>query len=140
MSANKTNLNKLILKKAPIVSLQGQPVLLYTLQHQSLLQALEQKKVNIFSECRNGFCGACKTKIIRGAVSYHTEPLVELEDDECLPCCCHPDGDLDLLLSPQGADVVMTHQSKQDNSRQEHTQHTNAQQQSQRLKYTTNEA
>ncbi|QYJ99793.1 class I ribonucleotide reductase maintenance protein YfaE [Shewanella psychrotolerans] len=138
MSANKTDLNKLILKKAPIVSLQGQPVLLYTLQHQSLLEALEQKKVKIFSECRNGFCGACKTKMIRGAVSYHTEPLVELEADECLPCCCHPDGDLDLLLSPQGVDVVIMRQSKQErNQSQDHKQ---AQQPNRRLKYATNEA
>ncbi|MCL2909460.1 class I ribonucleotide reductase maintenance protein YfaE [Shewanella aquimarina] len=98
--------NKAIFKKAPIVSLQGQPVLLYTSNHQSLLAALEQKKVRIFSECRNGFCGACKTKVNRGSVVYHTEPLVELEEDECLPCCCHPDGDLDLALSAQGAEVV----------------------------------
>ncbi|WP_428613216.1 class I ribonucleotide reductase maintenance protein YfaE [Shewanella sp.] len=96
-----------VFKKAPIVSLQGQPVLLYTQEHQSLLQALEQKSVRIFSECRNGFCGACKTKINKGSVVYHTEPLVELEADECLPCCCHPEGDLDLALSPQGVDVVV---------------------------------
>jgi len=94
------------------VSLHGQPVLLYTNNHQSLLAALEQKKVRIFSECRNGFCGACKTKINRGSVVYHTEPLVELEADECLPCCCHPDGDLDLALSAQGAEVVSTHTSE----------------------------
>lgn len=98
-------------KKAPIVSLQGQPVLLYTEQHVSLLQALEQKNVKVFSECRNGFCGACKTKLNHGSVIYHTEPLVELEADECLPCCCHPDGDVDLALSTQGVNVVVTRAS-----------------------------
>ncbi|WP_394205309.1 class I ribonucleotide reductase maintenance protein YfaE [Shewanella waksmanii] len=100
-----------LIKKAPIVSLKGQPVLLYTQQHASLLHALEAKKVKVFSECRNGFCGACKTKVISGKVRYHTEPLVELEADECLPCCCHPDGDIDLALSTKGADVfpVRTH-------------------------------
>lgn len=123
------------------MSLQGQPVLLYTTQHQSLLQALEQKKVNIFSECRHGFCGACKTRINRGTVTYHTEPLVELEDDECLPCCCHPDDDIDLALSPQGADVVITHQSKQAHCQPEHKQPSNqAQQPNQCLKYTANDA
>ncbi|GIU50004.1 class I ribonucleotide reductase maintenance protein YfaE [Shewanella algidipiscicola] len=103
-------------KKAPIVSLQGQPVLLYTEQHVSLLQALEQKNVKVFSECRNGFCGACKTKLNHGSVIYHTEPLVELEADECLPCCCHPDGDVDLALSAQGANVVITRASSSNNS------------------------
>ncbi|QYK14789.1 2Fe-2S iron-sulfur cluster binding domain-containing protein [Shewanella rhizosphaerae] len=110
--SNKAVFNQAVFKKAPIVSLHGQPVLLYTNNHQSLLAALEQKKVRIFSECRNGFCGACKTKINRGSVVYHTEPLVELEADECLPCCCHPDGDLDLALSAQGAEVVSTHASE----------------------------
>lgn len=85
--------------KAPIVRLQGQPVLLFTEQHNSLLQALEAKKVTIFSECRSGFCGACKTRIISGSVSYLTEPLAELKADECLPCCCIPSEDLELDLS-----------------------------------------
>lgn len=94
-------------KKAPIVSLQGQPVLLFNQQHLTLLDALEQKKVSTFSECRNGFCGQCKTKIISGSVSYITEPLVTLEADECLPCCCVPDTDIDLDLSVDGAEIVV---------------------------------
>ncbi|GGM86955.1 ferredoxin [Shewanella xiamenensis] len=92
--------------KAPIVRLQGQPVLLFTPQHGSLLQALEAKKVRIFSECRSGFCGACKTKVLSGRVSYLTEPLANLNADECLPCCCIPSEDLELDLSPEGAAVV----------------------------------
>lgn len=92
--------------KAPIVRLQGQPVLLFTQQHSSLLQALEAKKVRIFSECRSGFCGACKTKVLSGNVTYLTEPLAELKADECLPCCCIPTEDLELDLSPEGAAVV----------------------------------
>ncbi|QFU25319.1 2Fe-2S iron-sulfur cluster binding domain-containing protein [Shewanella eurypsychrophilus] len=95
-----------ILTKAPIVSLDGQPVLLFNQQHPSLLVALEHKQVKVFSECRNGYCGACKTKINSGSVKYHTLPLIELESDECLPCCCTPTSDLDLNLSPEGADVV----------------------------------
>lgn len=95
-----------IFKKAPIVSLQGQPVLLFTQQHTSLLMALEQKQIKVFSECRNGYCGACKTMIKSGSVTYHTEPLVSLGSDECLPCCCMPDGDIDLDLSADGVQVV----------------------------------
>ncbi|MEZ9200192.1 class I ribonucleotide reductase maintenance protein YfaE [Shewanella sp. 10N.286.54.B9] len=94
-------------KKAPIVSLQGQPVLLFNQQHLTLLEALEQKRVSTFSECRNGFCGQCKTKVISGSVSYITEPLVTLEANECLPCCCVPDTDIDLDLSVDGAEVVV---------------------------------
>ncbi|MEI6859394.1 MAG: class I ribonucleotide reductase maintenance protein YfaE, partial [Shewanella sp.] len=81
---------KNMFKKAPVVSLDSQPVLLFNQQHASLLIALEHKKIKVFSECRNGYCGACKTKVISGSVTYHTEPLVELKADECLPCCCTP--------------------------------------------------
>jgi ferredoxin len=94
-------------KKAPIVSLQGQAVLLFNQQHLTLLEALEQKKVKTFSECRNGFCGQCKTKVISGSVRYLTEPLVTLADDECLPCCCVPNADINLDLSADGAEVVI---------------------------------
>ncbi|WP_285165089.1 class I ribonucleotide reductase maintenance protein YfaE [Shewanella goraebulensis] len=86
-------------KKAPIVSLNGEPVLLFNQQQHTLLEVLEIKKVNVFSECRNGFCGACKTTVNKGSVSYITKPLVELKDNECLPCCCVPDSNLDLDLT-----------------------------------------
>jgi ferredoxin len=109
-SSKTLTFNPLFLK-APIVSLQGQPVLLFTQQHTNLLMALEQKKVKMFSECRNGYCGACKTKVISGSVTYHTEPLVHLEKDECLPCCCTPNSDLNLDLSAQGIKLVQRSQS-----------------------------
>lgn len=83
------------------------PVLLFNQQHLTLLEALEQKRVKIFSECRSGYCGQCKTKVKTGKVSYIREPLVTLETDECLPCCCIPDGDIDLALSANGAEMVV---------------------------------
>ncbi|MCL1114782.1 MULTISPECIES: class I ribonucleotide reductase maintenance protein YfaE [Shewanella] len=97
-------------KKAPIVSLKGQPVILFDGKHSSLLEALESKKVKVFSECRNGFCGACKTTVISGEVSYLTTPLAELKANECLPCCCVPESDLNLKLSTKGVEVVVKRQ------------------------------
>ncbi|WP_220770187.1 class I ribonucleotide reductase maintenance protein YfaE [Shewanella sp. MBTL60-007] len=101
------NFSQASFKKAPIVSLQGMPVLLFNQQHLTLLEALEQKRVKIFSECRSGYCGQCKTKVKSGKVTYIREPLVSLEADECLPCCCAPDGDIDLALSAEGAEMVV---------------------------------
>ncbi|WP_076414979.1 2Fe-2S iron-sulfur cluster-binding protein [Shewanella sp. UCD-KL12] len=37
-------------------------------------------------QCRDGYCGFCKTKLISGEVTYNVEPLVLLRDDEVLPC------------------------------------------------------
>ncbi|MBB1267864.1 class I ribonucleotide reductase maintenance protein YfaE [Shewanella sp. SR44-3] len=95
-----------LFKKAPIVSLNLQPVILFDGQQPTLLEALEQKKVNIFSECRNGFCGACKTQVLSGEVSYIKEPIASLKADECLPCCCIPKTDLSLNLSTEGVELI----------------------------------
>lgn len=40
--------------------------------------------------CRSGQCGACKTKILSGSVSYTTKPSSPLEADEALLCCAVP--------------------------------------------------
>ncbi|KFZ38405.1 ferredoxin [Shewanella mangrovi] len=102
----------LIFKKRPIVYLQGEPLLLWNWQQEqrTLLEILEDKKVRIFSECRSGFCGACRTKIRSGSVRYVTEPLAALAADECLPCCCVPNEDLDLELSSDGANMPPVYQ------------------------------
>ncbi|MFQ6370971.1 class I ribonucleotide reductase maintenance protein YfaE [Shewanella sp. YIC-542] len=103
----------LIFKKAPIVLLQGEPLLLWNWQqpHPTLLHALEAKKVRIFSECRSGYCGSCRTRIRSGSVRYLTEPLAALADNECLPCCCVPEGDLDLELSGSDADMPLVREA-----------------------------
>jgi ferredoxin len=93
-------------KKAPIVSLKLQPVILFDGQQATLLEALEEKKIKIFSECRNGFCGACKTQVLAGEVSYIKEPIASLNKDECLPCCCIPKTDLSLNLSTEGVEFI----------------------------------
>lgn len=122
-------MKRAFVNKAPIVRLQGQAVLIFNDPDQSLLEALEIKKVRIFSECRSGYCGCCKTKIKSGSVIYQKEPLVPLADDECLPCCCAPNSDVDLELSAKGADVFISpltinssfHQTKQEPAAQEST-------------------
>lgn len=54
----------------------------------TLLTALEAASVHIHYHCREGFCGACRTKLLEGEVAYTTDPLAFIDDDEILPCCC----------------------------------------------------
>lgn len=54
----------------------------------NLLAALEAQNIHIHHHCREGFCGACRTKLIEGQVEYTTDPLAFIDDDEILPCCC----------------------------------------------------
>ncbi|WP_414830779.1 class I ribonucleotide reductase maintenance protein YfaE [Alteromonas sp. H39] len=56
----------------------------------TLLESLEAENIPVHYHCREGFCGACRTKIIEGEVDYTTDPLAFIDDDEILPCCCVP--------------------------------------------------
>ena len=56
----------------------------------TLLESLESAGVACHYHCRDGFCGACRTKLIEGSVEYTPDPLAFIDDDEILPCCCKP--------------------------------------------------
>lgn len=56
----------------------------------SLLDFAEAHGLTPEFGCRSGQCGACKTGLIAGAVSYRTEPSSPLNKDEVLLCCAVP--------------------------------------------------
>lgn len=62
----------------------------------SVLEQLESVGVPVESQCRSGFCGACRVKKTSGEVTYCCEPLAFVGVDEILPCCCRACGDLTL--------------------------------------------
>lgn len=68
-------------------------------EENSLLESIEQSKVDIQSHCREGFCGACRTKLVDGEVEYTTDPLAYIDDDEILPCCCVPTSNITIAIS-----------------------------------------
>ena len=65
----------------------------------SLLELSESRGLTPPFSCRSGNCGSCRTKIIEGAVTYHTAPSAEFTKDEALICCAVPaEGTARLLL------------------------------------------
>ncbi|QIZ76619.1 2Fe-2S iron-sulfur cluster-binding protein [Ferrimonas lipolytica] len=54
------------------------------------------KENGLYSECQNGFCGACKTKVKCGSVRYLFEPMARIQADEVLPCCCTPTSNIEV--------------------------------------------
>lgn len=62
----------------------------------SLLESLEAQDVHIEYQCREGYCGSCRTRLIEGEVHYTEEPMAWIDDDEILPCCCIPKSPLRL--------------------------------------------
>ena len=56
---------------------------------ETLLEGLERTGHEVEYQCRSGYCGACRVKILVGGVSYAQAPLAFIAQDEILPCCCH---------------------------------------------------
>ncbi|AKH64683.1 MULTISPECIES: class I ribonucleotide reductase maintenance protein YfaE [Photorhabdus] len=66
--------------------------------HNSLLEALEQGKVQAEYQCREGYCGSCRVRLVKGKVGYRRKPLAFVNEGEILPCCCHPLSDIEIEL------------------------------------------
>ena len=64
----------------------------------SILETVEKNGLEIHSQCRDGFCGACRTKLIAGNVEYTSDPLAFFDDDEFLPCCSKPISDIKIEI------------------------------------------
>lgn len=66
--------------------------------HSSLLESLEAAGAEVHFHCRQGFCGACRCKLVSGEVTYHIDPLAYIDEDEILPCSCRAKTDVTLQL------------------------------------------
>lgn len=55
---------------------------------ETLLEALERTGHDVAYQCRSGYCGACRLKLMSGEVRYTEAPLAFVRSDEILPCCC----------------------------------------------------
>lgn len=62
----------------------------------SVLATLEANQVCLEYQCREGYCGACRTRLLKGDVRYCRKPLALLQQGEILPCCCVPINDIEL--------------------------------------------
>lgn len=73
--------------------------IIFLSSHRTLLDCTDANDVEIHYHCRDGFCGACRTKLIKGSVCYpNGEPLAYVGPDEILPCCCIPSSDIEIEL------------------------------------------
>ncbi|AIN47303.1 class I ribonucleotide reductase maintenance protein YfaE [Candidatus Palibaumannia cicadellinicola] len=66
--------------------------------HRSLLDALEMHLVPVEFQCRSGYCGACRLRLLDGKVKYNLEPLAFIHRGDILPCCCLPIENIELEL------------------------------------------
>ncbi|WP_145561446.1 class I ribonucleotide reductase maintenance protein YfaE [Yersinia bercovieri] len=64
----------------------------------NLLETLEHHQVEIEYQCRSGYCGSCRLRLLKGEVCYLQQPLAFIQPNEILPCCCQPLGDIEIEL------------------------------------------
>lgn len=67
----------------------------FTLQEgETLLEALERTGHEIEYQCRSGYCGSCRVKLLAGRVSYREMPMAFIAQGEILACCCVLESDV----------------------------------------------
>jgi len=70
----------------------------------SLLDALEVQNIPAPYNCRGGYCGSCKVRLLDGDVEPVQDALVDCAEGEILTCCCRPLGhiEIDIPTSSDG--------------------------------------
>ena len=56
----------------------------------TLLELAEARGLEPEFSCREGTCGTCRTKLLKGAVAYVKEPTARVVSDEVMICCAVP--------------------------------------------------
>ena len=82
----------------PCVKVTAGVVINFDGRARTLLDALELQNLTVNFQCREGYCGACRCKLLSGAVSYINEPLAFVRNGEFLPCCSTPDTDIEIEI------------------------------------------
>ncbi|EHM44783.1 class I ribonucleotide reductase maintenance protein YfaE [Yokenella regensburgei] len=67
-------------------------------EHPTLLVTLESHRVEVEYQCREGYCGSCRCRLLSGDVTWVTQPLAFIQDGEILPCCCKAQGDIEIEM------------------------------------------
>jgi ferredoxin len=65
-------------------------------RHKTTLSYLEEQGIEIHYQCLEGYCGACRCKLVSGEVDYPIFPMACIREGEILTCCSVPTTDLEL--------------------------------------------
>ncbi|MDP5149258.1 class I ribonucleotide reductase maintenance protein YfaE [Rheinheimera baltica] len=82
----------------PTVKVNADVAINFDGQARTLLDALEQQRLQVNFHCREGYCGACRCKLLHGEIRYINEPLAFVRQGEFLPCCSIPVNDIEIEI------------------------------------------
>jgi ferredoxin len=80
------------------IKLDNKEVTINQKDHFSLLIAMEKSKLPVEYGCLMGVCGVCEIKVSKGKenIEYFEKPMLDMDKDSILPCCCVANGDIEL--------------------------------------------
>ena len=82
----------------PVSLLRSEKTILWSADHDSLLELAEANGVFPDSGCRAGSCGSCETGLVSGKVEYAEGQKPDCSPSKCLICIARPDGPVELDL------------------------------------------
>jgi uncharacterized protein len=77
-------------KPVPVAFMDSLKEARWTPESGTLLELAEARGLEPEFSCREGTCGTCRTKLLKGAVTYVREPTASVGADEVLICCAVP--------------------------------------------------
>lgn len=63
----------------------------------TLLESMEQARLEPEYNCRDGHCGACRCTLVSGEVEYVGFAMAYTQGNEILPCICKTKSALELV-------------------------------------------
>lgn len=82
----------------PVTFVRSERAVLWSENHDSLLEMAEANHIFPDSGCRAGSCGSCETAIVSGKVKYPDGEKIDCPPGACLLCLAKPDGAVELDL------------------------------------------
>ncbi|MBP3194539.1 MAG: 2Fe-2S ferredoxin-like protein [Cardiobacteriaceae bacterium] len=69
---------------------------IYISSGETLLEAMENADIPCEYQCRQGYCGHCRMRLVQGKYSYRDTPLAYIRDGEILPCLAQIEADMEI--------------------------------------------
>jgi ferredoxin len=85
--------------KIDVDNINGKTESLYVYGDESILTELEANNILVNFNCRQGHCGSCILKLVKGDVT-HQDCLVPLSPGEILACRSRPITDIKITSKP----------------------------------------
>lgn len=70
--------------------------ILYPLPNETVLETLERYGYQPEYQCRQGYCGHCRLKLLQGEVTYREFPLAYVRPGDFLACSCTAKTDIEI--------------------------------------------